>query len=181
MSIKPWKLVSSKRDKSYRIFNLRTDRAVSPRTGAEHDFYIIESSEWVNVIPLTDKKEVILIKQYRHGIQDISLEIPGGIIEPEDTPEEGARRELKEETGYRDSRMAYLGKVQSNPAILNNVCHTYLALDCIPDGTQDLDDNEDIEVVLTPLMEIPGLIREGKISHSLVVAAFYRYYMEYKE
>jgi 8-oxo-dGTP pyrophosphatase MutT (NUDIX family) len=179
LSIKPWKLISSERDQSFRIFNLRIDRALSPRTGEEHDFYIIESSEWVNVIPITKEKEVVLIRQYRHGIRDITLEIPGGIIEPGDTLLEGARRELKEETGYTDGDMVYLGMVHANPAIFNNKCHTYLALDCQSDGGQSLDDKEDIEVVLKSLDEIPGLIKEGVITHSLILAAFYRYYMEF--
>ncbi|MFC1839284.1 NUDIX hydrolase [Thermodesulfobacteriota bacterium] len=179
MSVDKWKLISSERDKSFRIFNLRTDRARSPRTGEEHDFYVFESPEWVNIIPVTKENEVVLIRQYRHGIQDVTLEIPGGIVEPGDTPLKGARRELKEETGYAGRDMIYLGMVHSNPAIFNNRCHTYLALDCQPDGSQNLDDKEDIEVVLKQLEEIPGLIKEGMISHSLILAAFYRYYMEY--
>lgn len=180
LTIKPWKLISSRKDKSFRIFDLCIDRALSPRTGVEHDFYVLESAEWVNVIPLTTDNNVILIRQYRHGIRDISLEIPGGIVEPDDTPVDGARRELKEETGYREKEMVYLGMVYANPAFLNNRCHTYLALDCLPDGVQSLDDKEDIEIVLTPLDEIPGLIKEGEIAHSLVLAAFYRYYLEYR-
>ena len=181
MSIDKWKLISSERDKSFRIFNLRTDRARSPRTGKEYDFYVIESLEWVNVIPVTKENEVILIRQYRHGIQDVTLEIPGGIVEPGDTPLEGARRELREETGYTDGDMVCLGMVHSNPAIFNNRCHTYLALDCQQDGEQSLDDKEDIEVVIKQLDEIPGLIKEGAISHSLILAAFYRYYFEYQD
>ena len=76
MTVKPWKLVSSKKDKSFRIFDLRIDRAVSPRTGEEHEFYIFESNEWVNIIPITPEKEVVLIKQYRHGVSDVVLEEP---------------------------------------------------------------------------------------------------------
>jgi hypothetical protein len=75
--------------------------------------------------------------------------------------------------------MVYLGMVHANPAIFNNICHTYLALDCQPDGAQNLDDMEDIEVVIKQLDEIPGLIKKGVISHSLIVAAFYKYYLEY--
>ena len=76
--------------------------------------------------------------------------------------------------------MVYLGMVHANPAFLNNRCHTYLALDCFPDGPQNLDEKEDIEVVVRPFADIPKLIRDGEISHSLILAAFYRYYMEYK-
>jgi len=179
LKVKPWKLVSRTIEKSFRIFNLRIDRAISPRTGKEYEFYVFESQEWVNIIPVTRDKEAVLIRQYRHGISDIVLEIPGGIVEGGDTTLDAAVRELKEETGYSPSEMVYLGMVHANPAFLNNRCHTYLALDCFPDGPQNLDDKEDIEVVLRPLADIPRLIKDGEISHSLILAAFYRYYMEY--
>ncbi len=179
MPLKPWKLISSKKDKSFRIFNLRTDRTVSPRTHREHDFYILESRDWVNVIPLTGQEEVILIRQYRHGIGEITLEIPGGIIEEGDSPEGSARRELLEETGYSDSEMILLGEVHANPAFLNNRCYTFLARDVFLAGKQKQDEKEDIEVVIRPLHEIPRLIKEGYITHSLILAAFYRFYMEY--
>jgi len=180
MPPKPWKIVSSKRDKSYRVFSLRTDRAISPRTGREHRFFILEASPWVNVIPVTPGNEVVLVRQFRHGIGDISLEIPGGVLEDHDTPEEAARRELYEETGYRPSEMILLGGVHPNPAIQNNLCYTFLARDVFMAGVQQQDDMEDIEVLLRPLSQIPRLIREGEITHALVLAAFYRFYMEYE-
>jgi ADP-ribose pyrophosphatase len=180
LKVKPWKLVSSRKEKSYRIFDLRIDRALSPRTGEAHDFYVFESHEWVNIIPVTKEKEVVLIRQYRHGVRDVVLEIPGGIVEQGDTPLDAAIRELKEETGYAANEMVFLGETHANPAFMNNRCHSYLALDCLPDGPQNLDDKEDIEVILHPLEDIPRMIREGEITHSLILAAFYRYYMEYK-
>lgn len=180
MTLKPWKIISSKRDELIKFFHLRTDRAVSPRTNIPHDFYVLESSGWVNIIPLTPDGEVILIRQYRHGIQDITLEIPGGLIEHGDSPEGAAARELHEETGYNAKEMILLGSVHANPAILNNICYTYIAKDVYPAGKQELDDSEDIEIVIKPLAEIPRLIKEGEITHSLILAAFYRFYMEYQ-
>jgi len=180
MSLTPWKLISSKKTESFRIFDIRTDRARSPRTDKEHDFYILESTDWVNVIPLTRQNEVILIRQYRHGIREITLEIPGGIIEQGDSPEEAAHRELFEETGYHASEMISLGSVHSNPAFLTNRTYTYLARDVFPTGRQDQDEKEDIEFVLMSLDEILSLIREGEITHSLILAAFYRFFLEYE-
>ena len=179
MPPKPWEVITSKQDNSYRVFSIRTDRAISPRTGQAHNFFILESSSWVNIIPLTPDNEVVMIRQYRHGIRDVTLEIPGGIVEASDTPYVAAGKELCEETGYRTSEMILLGSVYPNPAIQNNQCYTFLAKNAFLAGNQNLDDKEDIEVLLRPLSEIPRLIREGDITHSLVLAAFYRFFMEY--
>lgn len=177
---KPWSIVSSRLEHAFRIFSLRTDRARSPLTGAEHDFVVLESPPWVNVIPLTSAAEVILIRQYRHGIKEVTLEIPGGLVEAADTPLGAAKRELMEETGFHGENWVDLGFVHPNPAIQDNRCHTFLALGVTPAGPQSLDEKEDIEVLLRPLAEIPRLIREGEISHALVVAAFWRFFMEYR-
>ncbi|HJX34399.1 MAG TPA: NUDIX hydrolase [Desulfatiglandales bacterium] len=179
MAIRPWNLISSKKDGSFRIFGLRTDRAISPRTKNEHDFYVLESPGWVNVIPLTRQEEVVLVRQYRHGIRQVTLEIPGGLVEKGDSPEETAGRELLEETGYSASEMVLIGSVHANPAFMNNLCYTYLARDVSISGTQEQDEKEDIDIVVKPLKEIPRLIRDGEITHSLILAAFYRFYMEY--
>jgi len=179
MAPKLWTIVSSSLDKTYRVFNLRTDRACSPRTKEAHDFFILESSSWVNIIPLTSEEEVVMVQQYRHGIRSVTLEIPGGIVDPHDSPESAAHRELMEETGYKAETLLSLGSVYPNPAIQNNLCYTYLARNVYSVGKQNQDEREDIEVVLKPLADIPRLIRDGIITHSLVIVAFYRFYMEY--
>jgi 8-oxo-dGTP pyrophosphatase MutT (NUDIX family) len=176
---KPWDLLFTERRESLRIFGLRVDRAVSPRTGKAHDFYVLESGSWVNVIPITPAQEVVLIRQYRHGTREVTLEIPGGIVEPGDSPLEAARRELQEETGYEADEMADLGFVHPNPAFLDNRCYTFIARDVRRTAAQQQDEKEDIQVLLEPLSEIKRLIREGSIAHSLVIGAFYRYFLEY--
>ena len=175
-----WKVISRDRDRSHEIVTVRTDRAVSPRTGISRDFFILETPPWVNIIPVTPERMVVLIRQYRHGTGEVALEIPGGMVEAGDTPESAALRELKEETGYAPGRIWTLGSVRPNPAIQDTVCHTYLAADVVRVSEPALDEGEDIEVVLTPLAEIPGLIRRGEISHALVIVAFYRFYMEHR-
>jgi 8-oxo-dGTP pyrophosphatase MutT (NUDIX family) len=179
MPPKPWNIVASERQDRLRIFSLRIDRAVSPRTGAAHDFYVLESKSWVNVIPVTPAQEVVLIRQYRHGTREVTLEIPGGIVEKGNSPQEAARRELREETGYEAGEMVGLGYVHPNPAFLDNRCYTFLAQGARRTGPQTQDEKEDIEVLLKPLADIPRLIREGEITHSLVMAAFYRFFMEH--
>ncbi len=178
MLIKSWELLSSEIRADYRIFRLRVDRSRSPRTGEAHDFFVLESSDWVNVIPLTPEGRVVLVRQWRHATRSFSLEVPGGLLEASDSPEKAAHRELLEETGFSASKMLYLGFVEPNPAFLNNRCHTFLAKDVQKVSELNQDEKEDIEVLLRPLEEIPRLIRDGTISHSLVVAAFYRLFME---
>jgi len=179
--IKPWKCIRSQPTQSFRVFSIRTDTTLSPRTGKEHDFYVIESRDWINVILLTDDHQVVMIRQYRHGSREVTLEIPGGLVDPGDTPEKAAVRELLEETGYQAKKWMKIGVVNPNPALFNNHCYTFLAqgiqriADPMPDQT------EDIEVVLVPLADIPKLILEGKIDHAMVINAFTWYFFRYPE
>ncbi len=174
-----WQVNSSTMDKSCRIFNIRKDTATSPRTGECHEFYVLESDPWVNVIPITPRQEVVLIRQYRHGTREVTLEIPGGLVEKTDTPEQAALRELKEETGFQGDDICLLGRVHPNPAFLDNLCYTYLVRGVRQTDRQDLDDKEDIEVILRPLEDIPDLIRDGTITHSLVLSAFFFFFLKY--
>lgn len=179
--IKPWPCIRTLSTQSYRVFSVRTDIVRSPRTDLEHDFYVIESNEWVNIIPLTADHQVVMVKQYRHGSGEITLEIPGGLIDSGDTPEKAAARELLEETGFQAGEMLEIGVVNPNPALFNNRCYTFLAKDLKKIRDPMLDQTEDIEVVLIPLSEIPERIRTGKIDHAIVITAFAHYFLRYPE
>ncbi|HSR12672.1 MAG TPA: NUDIX hydrolase [Thermodesulfobacteriota bacterium] len=173
---RPWSFLHSKILYACRIFQLRNDVYRSPRTGIAHDFSILESSDWVNVVPLTADGKIVLVKQYRIGTREFSLEIPGGMLDKGDDPPGAAVRELMEETGCAGDPPVLLGVVHPNPAILTNRCYTYLIRNVAFKAPPRQDSTEDIEVQTVPLSEVPVLIREGKITHALVIAAFYWYF-----
>jgi 8-oxo-dGTP pyrophosphatase MutT (NUDIX family) len=166
-------LLSSKPLGDFKVFSVRSDRTRSPRSGKPHDFYVIECSDWANVIALTDSREVVLVRQFRAGTRSITLEIPGGSVEKGETAAAAARRELREETGYAARAWKRIGVVNPNPAIQGNRCFTYLATGCRSVGDLMPDEGEDLAVELVPLRRIPDLIRKGRITHSLVIAAFH--------
>ena len=136
---------------------------------------MVKAPDWVNVIPVLADGRVVLIRQWRYGIAASCLEIPGGMVDPNENAEEAAARELLEETGYNARKMKPLGVTHPNPAFLSNQLTTYLAsdLDLVEPEREEFGvDDERITVELTPMSEIPELIREGAITHALVIAAF---------
>jgi 8-oxo-dGTP pyrophosphatase MutT (NUDIX family) len=174
--VEEWSRLESEVVDDYHVFRLRQDHSRSPETGETYHFYVLEAPDWINVIPVTAEGQVILIRQYRHGTREVSLEIPGGMVDAEDgAPATAAERELLEETGYQASEMILLGHVTPNPAILNNRCYTYLATDVKQVVSPQFDSTEYIELALADLAQIPDLISSGQITHALVIAAFYHY------
>jgi len=174
--ITPWKKTGSKPIGDFRIFKLRSDVCINPRTGKEHDFFVLDTVGWVNVIALTPARELVMVQQYRVGSQTVELEIPGGMMDPGETdPVATAVRELREETGYEGENARLLGKVWSNPAILNNHTFTVLIENCHLRHDVDFDHGEDLTTRLVPAAEIPQLVADEKISHSLVVVALYHF------
>lgn len=173
-----WQILRRENLFSCSIFEVQLKRARSYMSGKEHNFFVLHSPMWVNVLPITEEGEVLLIRQYRLGQEDFTLEIPGGLVEPTEAPDVAAQRELLEETGYGQGRLSLLGRIQPNPATHDNWCYSYLSQGVRRLGEQQLDATEEVELRVTPLEEIPGLIREGEISHSLVLNAFLYYFLQ---
>lgn len=173
-----WKLKSTKPLHDYRIFRTRSDTRVSPRTGKEHEFYVLESPDWVNIVAVTDAEEIVLINQFRHGICGTVLEIPGGMIDDGEEPKLSAQRELLEETGYTSNEFIEIGNVHPNPALFDNICYTFLAKSAKKIREPEFEGTEDIETILYPSKDIMELIQSGEISHSLVLNALF-FYMNY--
>lgn len=168
-----WRRVSSEPLADCRVFQVRRDRSANPRDGREHDFFVIEAPDWINIIPLTARGEVVMIEQFRHGTGEVTLEIPGGMVDRGEEPREAALRELLEETGYAGHEAALLGRTRPNPAIQNNWIHTFLARDVRFERAPVFDGTEHTAVRLVPLGQVPALVAGGTITHSLVVMAFY--------
>jgi len=120
-----------------------------------------------------------MIRQYRHGSREVTLEIPGGLVDPGDTPEKAAARELLEETGFQAKEWTKIGVVNPNPALFNNRCYTFLAQDIKKVAAPTPDQTEDIEVALIPLTDIPKLILKGEIDHAMVITAFSYYFLRH--
>jgi 8-oxo-dGTP pyrophosphatase MutT (NUDIX family) len=168
MSLKPWKILESTHINS----RIRIDKCELPN-GKLLDATVMEFRAWANVVAITKDQKAVLVRQYRHGIKAVSLELPGGIVEDGEDPLIGVQRELLEETGYKVSKVVEVGRLYPNPAMQTNQLFCYLALDAEKIGGQDLDDSEDIEVELMPVNELIEFARNGNFHHALHVAVLF--------
>ena len=172
--IQPWPKLSSTPRGKFTVFSIREDRKVSPRTGREHDFYVLDCVDWVNVIAVTADQQLVMVEQFRHGSETVELEIPGGVMDQHETyPVATAVRELREETGYEGRNARLLGSIRPNPAIMSNTCHTVLIEDCRLAHPVEFDHGEDIVTRLLPAEAAIQHVASGKIQHSLVVVGLF--------
>jgi len=178
--VRKWETIEDKYLENLKIFDLHRILRKHPEWYKQSNFIVLDSPQWVNIIPITTDKKVVLIEQYRHGIDEITLEVPGGLVEKKENPREAGERECTEETGYIGKENAILiGENYPNPAFLNNKCYSFVWFDCEKRVKQSLDGSEDINVILVPINEIKNMILKEEIRHSLVLTAFFFYFLKY--
>ncbi len=142
-----------------------------PVRGTTREFVVLRAPDWVNVVAVTPEGRLVLVRQVRFGISALSLEVPGGVMEPGEDPLETGLRELREETGFTAGRARLLGSVHPNPAIQSNRCHFVLVEDAVRAHDQEWDADEEIAVELLPVDDVLALARSGGITHALALNA----------
>lgn len=171
---KSWQIIKSEPGPHLILFQARYDWVKNPRNEKSFRAIILEANDWVNVVGLTPEKKIIVVKQFRFGVSKTTVEIPAGMIEKGEPPQQAAMRELEEETGYTSTNWRYLGWFEPNSAFLNNLCHSFLALDVVKTHAVRLDEGEEISIDELSLDEIKKAIEQGDMRNSLSVLALSR-------
>lgn len=174
LSSPEWKV--EKKEKIFResIFDLQKEISISPQTGQAHEFVTLDASDWVMVIPFVDDQDIVMVSQYRHGAKMVSLEFPGGIVDPGEIPIEAVSRELLEETGLVADKLVEIGKIYANPAFMNNRCHFFAAINCQRKNQKlTLDANEELMPLRIKKTDIKGFIQKGYMINSMCICGCY--------
>lgn len=173
---RPWTVLQSRIVLQRKYFRLREDHVRTPSGAEIVDYTISENPPWVLVVAVTAQDEVVLVRQYRHGIGEVHTELPGGVSDPEDPDlESAARRELREETGYGAGRWRKLMAIAPNPANQSNLAHIWLAEAVELQGESEPEATEDLRILHVPVRELESSIARGEITQALALAALCRY------
>ena len=179
--ISNWKTNEVNQIGDFRIFTLNSANRTNPKNGVAGEYYFLNSPKWVNIIPITNDGKIVFVEQYRHGTDSVTLEIPAGLVEPNEDTAIAAKRECEEESGFSALALPELLGINSpNPAFLNNKCYSYVWHNCSKMFEQSLDTNEVIDIHLIDIGTVKKMIMGGEINHSLVLTAFFFYSLKYK-
>lgn len=166
-----WKILSSEYLFKDLWFTVRKDRCETPMGKIIDPYYVYEFPTWVAAVPVREDGRIVMVRQYRHALGEVCIELPGGCVDDTDkNPQEAIARELLEETGYSFSSYEYLGKISANPSSNNNLLHMFLARGGKKVAEQQLDANEEIEVVYLTIDELKQLLKENKIIQAMHVS-----------
>jgi ADP-ribose diphosphatase len=173
-----WEEIDRKKLLDAHVFSVLSSRRRAA-DGAEANYFLVDSPDWCNIIvPVTRDDGVecfVMARQYRHGSGSVTIEFPGGIVDPGETPQSAVLRELEEETGYAAESARLIGKVNPNPAFMSNAAFTFVAIGAHKKGMQDLDDNERLDAELVPVTHIIDLFRPDFHEHAIMVVALHWY------
>ncbi len=158
-----WKILSSEYISRHKYFTARKDKCEMPDGKIVPEYFVVELPRTACAVALTEEGEVLMVKQYRHPLDEVLLEVPGGFIDEDESSEEAMRRELKEETGYEFSSFTYVGKIAANPGVLNNYTDFFLAKGGKKTGEQKLDPSEELQIEKISVAELKKLFLENKI------------------
>lgn len=174
-----WNIVDDKLLQACRVWDLRARRYCHPKSGKEGEFFYLDSRDWALVVARTVEGEIILVRQFRWGADELCWEIPGGIIDAGEDPVEAGLRELREETGYVAESARLIGRCRPNPAILNNYAQIILAEGCqLAEAGTEWDEHEELEVKALPESTVMEWARDGKISHALALVGLFYYRLQ---
>jgi 8-oxo-dGTP pyrophosphatase MutT (NUDIX family) len=170
-----WETLSRTEEASCRIFSVVRKRCRHPKRGREADFFVLDTSDWVNTVAVTPDGRMVLVEQFRYGTEALSLEVTGGVMDLGEDPLAAAGRELGEETGFVGRRARLLGSVHPNPAIQSNTCHIVLIEEAERLVETDWDVNEELKVHLPTVDEVYAMAWAGRITHALTLNALLLY------
>ena len=169
---KYWKFIKAEKVYSDNVLDIERKTYFYGKINDSMPFTVINTKDWAIIIPELENGNFVMVKQFRVAANSVTIEFPGGALNKNEDKKEGALRELREETGLKTENLKFLGTLMPNPAILSNSCYVYYAQKCKFAYDTNFDNFEDIEIIEMSKDDFKRSVKEGKISHSLVLSSY---------